>query len=262
MILARGLGSRMRRSVDGVDLDPAQQQAADAGVKAMISVGRPFLDHVISDLADAGFTDVCLVLGPEHDAVREYYDTLPLTRVTVSYAIQPEPLGTADALAAAEAFAAGERVLMINSDNFYPAHAVARLRDVPGSGTLGFARDALVAHSNIPADRVAAYAVLDVFEGVLTGIIEKPDADTLARFGDHALVSMNCWLFEASIFDAIARTGLSPRGEYEIVDAVRLQLGEGVRFDVVPVEAGVLDLSSRSDIAAVADALRGHEVRL
>ena len=32
-----------------------QAKAADSGVKAMISVGRPFLDHVISALADAGF---------------------------------------------------------------------------------------------------------------------------------------------------------------------------------------------------------------
>lgn len=57
----------MRKEADGVALDAEQSRAADAGVKAMISVGRPFLDHVISALADAGFTDVCLVIGPEHD---------------------------------------------------------------------------------------------------------------------------------------------------------------------------------------------------
>ena len=72
MILARGLGSRMRRE-DGAALDPAQASVADTGVKAMIPIGRPFLDYVLSGLADAGCDAVCLVIGPEHGVVRDYY---------------------------------------------------------------------------------------------------------------------------------------------------------------------------------------------
>ena len=65
VIMARGLGSRMRRASEGVELTAEQQRAADAGVKAMISLdGRPFLDYVISALADAGFPEICLVIGP------------------------------------------------------------------------------------------------------------------------------------------------------------------------------------------------------
>ena len=39
----------------------------------MIPIGRPFLDYVLSGLADAGYRRVCLVVGPEHQAVRDYY---------------------------------------------------------------------------------------------------------------------------------------------------------------------------------------------
>ena len=52
VILARGLGSRMRRAAENVALTAEQSRTADAGVKAMISLdGRPFLDFVISALA-------------------------------------------------------------------------------------------------------------------------------------------------------------------------------------------------------------------
>ena len=74
VILARGMGTRMRRAEgDSPQLDAQQAQMADSGLKAMIPVGRPFLDYVLSGLADAGFREVCLVIGPEHGIVRDYY---------------------------------------------------------------------------------------------------------------------------------------------------------------------------------------------
>ena len=145
VIMARGLGTRMRKSVEGVSLTADQAAAASAGVKAMISLDdRPFLDYVISALADAGFDEFCLVIGPEHNVIRDYYDACEKSRLSIVYAVQEHPLGTADAVAAAEEFAGDDRVLVVNSDNFYPEDAVARLREVPASGTLGFTKRAMI----------------------------------------------------------------------------------------------------------------------
>src|SRR5262249_14952216 len=83
VVLARGLGTRMRRGDSGARLDPDQEKAAGSGVKAMISfgAGRPFLDYVFSGLADAGLDDICLVIGPEHGEIRGYYgETSPPRR--------------------------------------------------------------------------------------------------------------------------------------------------------------------------------------
>ena len=71
VILARGLGTRMRREDAAAALGEDQAKVADTGVKAMIPIGRPFLDYVLSGLADAGLSEVCLVIGPEHGAVRD-----------------------------------------------------------------------------------------------------------------------------------------------------------------------------------------------
>jgi glucose-1-phosphate thymidylyltransferase len=259
VILARGLGSRMRRE-DGAALDPAQASVADTGVKAMIPIGRPFLDYVLSGLADAGCDAVCLVIGPEHGVVRDYYTGAGRPRrVAVSFAIQPAPLGTADALLAAETFTAGEDFLVLNSDNYYPVDALAALRRLTEPGTVLFSRDALIAQSNIDPDRVRAYAICRVSSGgYLTAIVEKPDAAALAAAGPDPLVSMNCWRFSPAIYGPCRATPLSPRGEKELPRAVgEAVAAAAIRIRALRGEGGVLDLSRRADIGAVAATLRG-----
>ena len=264
VIMARGLGTRMRKSVEGVSLTADQAAAASAGVKAMISLDdRPFLDYVFSALADAGFDEFCLVIGPEHNVIRDYYDSCEKSRLSIVYAVQEHPLGTADAVAAAEEFAGDDRVLVVNSDNFYPEDAVARLREVPASGTLGFTKRAMIAQSNIDPERIRAFALLDSDDsGQLTDIIEKPDPHIVDAAGETALVSMNCFLLTPRIFEACRSIDKSERGEYEIVDAVRWMVEHGEHFDVVPVESGVLDMSNRGDITSVVEALSSREVKL
>jgi dTDP-glucose pyrophosphorylase len=267
VIMARGLGTRMRRGDRETKLSLEQAAAADRGVKGLIplgSVGRPFLDYVISGLADAGFEEVCLVIGPEHDAVRTQYtvDTPP-TRVRLSFAVQAEPRGTADAVIAARTFASGERFLVINSDNYYPVDVLRALRLLGRPGLPGFDRDGLINKGNIDPDRVARFALLRVSrDEELEGIVEKPDAATIQAFGPDALVSMNCWLFGPLIFDACAAVTPSGRGELELADAVQRAIAMGERFRVLRFSRPVLDLTSRSDVADVARRLRGVDVRL
>jgi glucose-1-phosphate thymidylyltransferase len=266
LILAAGLGTRMRRADGSAALDAAQQRAADEGVKGMIPVGRPFLDYAISALADAGIADVCLVIGasPEHRRVRDHYASLPTKRVRIHFATQREPRGTADAVMAGESFASGEHVLAVNSDNYYPVQTLRALRELGSAGVSAFERDALVRLGNIPAARVSHYAVVKIDrDGILERIIEKPDARTIASLGDTVYVGMNSWSLPPEIYDACRRITPSPRGELELQDAVQYARDRmDVRFRVLVHHDGVLDLSTRADIASVAERLRSVEVRL
>ena len=265
VILARGLGTRMRRRDEGTELDPAQAAAADGGMKGMIPVGRPFLDYALSALADAGFREVCLVIGPEHDAVRERYDGgVELRRLRVAFAIQERPLGTADAVLAAESFVAGETFLVANSDNYYPPGVLRTLREHGAPALPGFDREALVTGGDVPPERIRSYAILDVApDGALRRIVEKPDDAALRLMADAPYVSMNCWLFTSAIFEACRRIGPSARGELELPDAVQWLIDRrGARFAVLPTYAPVLDLSRRADVPAVAERLRAVAVAL
>lgn len=273
VILARGLGSRMRRDDAAASLNEQQARIAGAGVKALIPVGagtggtpaRPFLDYVISALADVGITDVCLVIGPEHDAIREYYGGAGSpTRLKVHFAIQHEPRGTADAVLAAEGFAAGDHVMVLNSDNYYPSAAYLALSQFGGAALPGFDREALVRHSNIDPERIRSFALLETSaEGYLLDIVEKPDTATFEHMGEHALVSMNLWALPPEIYDACRQIQPSSRGELELPDAVRYAIRQrNALFRVFPIAEGVLDLSSRGDVAAVGQALAPLTVRL
>jgi glucose-1-phosphate thymidylyltransferase len=154
--MARGLGSRMRRNDAAAGLDASQVAAADAGVKAMIPIGRPFLDYVLSALADADFREACLIIGPEHQSVRDYYSRTALPkRIGVSFALQQEPIGTANAVLAAEEFVGTDEFLIMNSDNYYPLEVLQQLQELGQPGTVLFEAADLIRNSNIPEDRLA-----------------------------------------------------------------------------------------------------------
>ena len=141
---------------------------------------------------------------------------------------------------------------MVNGDNYYPRQVLHDLARHRGNALAGFDRAALVAESNIPAERVAAFALVRARDGLLAEIVEKPSPEAVRAAGPHALVSMNAFGFTSEIFAACRRIAPSPRGELEIVDAVR----------ALPGPVAVLDLSRREDIAEVEARLTGMEVSL
>jgi glucose-1-phosphate thymidylyltransferase len=264
VVLARGLGTRMRASDPGASLTPAQQIAADAGLKALIPVnGRPFLDYVLSNLADAGVTDVALVVAPEHGEARRYYPTgAELSRIRLSFVVQPEALGTADAVLAAERWVNGVPFLTLNADNLYPTPALEALVGLDEPGLPVFASAELVRSGNITADRVRTFALVDVdAAGYLSGIVEKPPGSAAVNAEVHsgrdALISMNCWRFDSRIFRACRDVPRSPRGEFELPEAVGLAIRLGVRFRALRTGGPVLDLSRRADAVEVARRLEG-----
>lgn len=263
VVLAAGLGKRMRVG-EATGLTAAQAQMADRGVKALVPIDRPFLDYVLTTVADAGFRRVCLVIGPDHEELRRYYGELETERLQFEFAVQEEPLGTADALAAAREFAYGEPFMTINSDNHYPLVALQALCELSGPGLPGFDRAALVAQSNIPAERIERFAVVQVdADGCLQRVVEKPSAEVIESLGDNVGVSMNCWRFDERIFAACGAIEPSERGELEIPTAVQYAIEHlDARFEVVPIEAPVLDLSSRDDIESIVERLRGLPVHL
>jgi dTDP-glucose pyrophosphorylase len=268
LVLARGKGTRMQRADPTVAVEPAQSSVADTGLKAMIPFRRPFLDYILSALADAGCLYVGLVIGPEHDLVREYYErTRPPERVRISFAVQLHARGTADAVLSAEGFAGSDPFLVLNSDNYYPVDVLRALVALDGPGLPAFRQSTLIERGNIDAERIRSYAMLAIDEaGMLQDIIEKPDADTFARYvarhADDVRVSMNCWRFGPSIFTACRSIEPSPRGELELPNAVRYSVRVlGERYRAIPVDAGVLDLSRRDDIAEVERRLSGIDAR-
>lgn len=249
VILARGLGTRMRSVSPLTNLTAEQERIADAGTKTLIPIARgiTLLDLIVANLREAGFSEICLVIGPEHEAIRRYCAAAGLG---VQFAIQNEAKGTSDAVAAAEFLAGGDELfLVVNSDNLYPTKCLSLLRDAGRPAMLAFERAALIERSNIPEERIAKFAVVEIDEnGNLSSIQEKPE-----NVQSDAFVSMNAWLFSNKIFEACRAIERSERGEYELTTAVRYAVDNfGLEIAAIKTREGVLDLSSRSDIESIA----------
>lgn len=249
VILARGLGTRMRTAAPRVALTSEQARIASGGIKTLIPVygDKTLLDLIVDNLNAVGFGEVCLVIGPEHDSIRDY---CAAERLAVTFAVQHEPRGTADAvLASAQFIDQNELFLVVNSDNLYSADSLRRLRAINAPAMLAFERKALIEKGNISENRIAKFATIETDQrGDLRHIVEKPGA-----VAPNSLVSMNAWLFSQTIFAACRSIGPSERGEFEITAAVQYAIDElGERFVAVSTADGVLDLSSRGDIASIA----------
>lgn len=244
VVLARGLGRRMRADADGVSLSVEQETAADSGIKALIPVakGKTVLELIVANVSAAGFDEICLVIGPEHALIREFCASRD---IRCDFAIQEEPLGTADAVLAAEEFAGEDLFLVVNSDNIYPVEGLRRLREHGSPASLAFERSSLIEHSNISPERIASFATVEIdIAGNLREIVEKPETVEPDSF-----VSMNAWLFSPAIFEACRSIGASERGEYEITSAVQFAIDKlGVEFSAIKSYEGVIDLSNRGDI--------------
>ena len=263
VLLAAGRGTRLQTSSD-TSLTPAQLSAAASGFKAALPVNdRPFLDYILSSLADAGFDEACIIVRPDDSVLRARYSSLTPSRIRVRFVVQEQPLGTAHALLTAASVIGERPFVVLNADNYYPVSGLTLLREAGEPATLAFSRAGLLANRQLEPDRLARYAVLERdADGYLTDVIEKPDdLRLLAR--DDVAISMNVWRFDDRIFDACGGMSPSPRGEFELPNAVRRGIREmGLRIRAIPIDAPVLDLSHRADVPFVTEQLSGVDVRL
>jgi glucose-1-phosphate thymidylyltransferase len=254
VILARGLGTRLRAENSEAALADDQLEVARAGVKALMPVvdGKTMLDFILERLARAGFSRFCLVIGDEHQAIRDFCQRFDLN---ITFAVQKEALGTADAVLSALEFCGDDNFLVVNSDNLYPHEDLTALREYGKPALIAYSKKHLIEKSNISEEKINKFATIDFNrDGTLAKITEKPEASDA-----EARISMNAWVFSPKIFSACGKIEKSVRGEYELSSAVQYAINHlEEKFAAINSNEGVLDLSSRTDIAALREKLLGE----
>ena len=201
IILAAGKGTRLRPHTYTTP-------------KPLLPVqGRPILDWIIGALPPVD--RLVVVVNYLAEQIEDYLRKQTHVRDWATVR-QAEPRGTGDALMSCKGVVTSDRVMVLNGDDLMGRADLARLAAVP-AGIL--AR---------PVDNPREYGI--IFrnpDGTLRQIVEKPDIP------GPQLANIGAYLFPRGVFDLTLP--LSPRGEYEITDAVS-QLAARGRFEVV--EAG------------------------
>ncbi|HEX4610997.1 MAG TPA: nucleotidyltransferase family protein [Urbifossiella sp.] len=201
IILAAGKGTRLRPHTETCP-------------KPLLPVrGRPILDWIIGALPPVD--RLVVVVNYLADQIEDYLMRQTHVRdwTTVRQAV---PRGTGDALMSCQGAVRADRVMVLNGDDLMGRADLAKLAAVP-MGIL--AR---------PVDTPKDYGIIFRHpDGSLKDLIEKPD------LAGPQLANIGAYLFPRSVFDLTLTE--SPRGEYEITEAVS-RLAATDRFEVV--EAG------------------------
>lgn len=168
---------------------------------------RPMVYYPLECLAKAGIKDVLLVTGGNNsdDFPRLLGDGRELGLKRLNYAHQESPGGVAQALGLAEKFADGGPICLILGDNIVEY-------SIRGS-VERFERQAMGARILIGhADEPEAYGVVEIHDGEVTRIVEKPQNPA----SNWAVIGI--FFYDATVFDIIRSLRPSFRNELEITD--------------------------------------------
>lgn len=221
IVLAGGLGTR---------LSPLTM----ATNKHLLPVGRePMIFHPIRQLLSAGIDDVLVVTSTDHmgDVVRCLGGGGQFG-CSLTYRVQESAGGIAHALALAEGFCHGQRMVVLLGDNVFE-YSIAPYVDhfrAQGEG-------ARVLLKQVGDPERYGVAALD--EHQVVQIEEKPAAPK----SNYAVVGM--YMYEASVFEVIRGIEASDRGELEITSVNNEYIARGqLQFDVCHgrwTDAGTFD---------------------
>ncbi len=227
VLLAAGKGSRMKELTNDIP-------------KPMLEVrGKPILLHIVEGLAAAGVTDFCIVVGYRADVVREFFGDGSRFGVRVQYVSQVVQDGTGRVVELAKEFAGNDPFVLSYGDILIDAANYRRIV------ALGAAEGLVtVKHNEGEIAKGGCVVVNERFE--LTDLIEKPAGKAPSPWYNAGVYS-----FRPSIFDFTSRLQLSPRGEYELTDAIR-DLGQsGKVVQVVELSGDWADVRDPEVLASL-----------
>ncbi len=198
VLLAAGKGTRMRELTNELP-------------KPMIAVrGQPILRHIVDGLKAAGVTHFQIIVGYRADVVRDYFGDGSQFGIAVEYADQIIQDGTGRVVELAKDFAGSDPFVLSYGDILIDPANYHRLVTLD-------AAEALVSVKHNPGEIAKGGAVFVNERFEMTDLREKPQPGEPTSPWYNAGV----YTFRPSIFEFTAKLEKSPRGEYELTDAIR-----------------------------------------
>jgi len=194
VILAAGEGSRMR-------------PLTYTRPKVMLPIAnKPILEHLLVEAAEAGIKEFIFIVGYHDEQVRDYFGNGEKLGVKIGYITQRKRLGTADAIKGVKTLVNGNFLVM--------------------NGDIVASREDIVSLSSKSDDTIGVKEIEDVRDLGVVEVSGKRVINICEKTSQPPsnLANTGLYLFTPAIFDAIAQTPKSPRGEYEITDSLKIMI--------------------------------------
>lgn len=224
-------------------------------------VDKPLIQYAVEEAARAGITEMIFVTGRNKRAIEDHFDAHPelereleekgkdeLLEIVRSilphnihciYLRQPKALGLGHAVLCAQPVVGDDPFAVILADDLIdaPKGCIGQLIEARASVGGG----SVVAVQDVAPEETKKYGIVSVDDGSLTtprvrGIVEKPDP----AVAPSRMAVIGRYVFEADIFDHLARLQPGVGGEIQLTDGIAASLEnvptyahrfEGTRFD-------------------------------
>lgn len=217
VILAAGKGTRMG------DL-------TEALPKPMMTVkGTPVLESIVTGLVFNGIEEILIIVGYRKEVIIEHFGDGSKFHCRISYVEQLVQDGTGKVVELAADFSGDDPFVLSYGDILVARESYAPLMNLDGAdGKL-----------TVKVDQdVRKGGAVFVEDGRVTDLIEKPETGQPTS----PYYNAGIYTFSWKIFEYTAGLELSPRGEYELTDAIAAQVKDGLRIDAVELSGEWADV--------------------
>jgi dTDP-glucose pyrophosphorylase len=219
--------------------------------------GAPILEHILDGLISTGIRRFFIVTGFRGEVIESYFGDGAKWNVEISYGRQTVQDGTGKAPEIAAKFVGSDDFLLTYGDILVPPSAYCDMLARYGGGHF--------------SGLVTCIGSEDVTKGglfffdrdfCLEKLVEKPTEaqldqlrrDGRLRPGDTAWYNAGIYIFKPVLFDFTARLEKSPRGEYELTDALTALLAAGHRLAGLEIKGRWVDVRDPKVLAALEQA--------
>lgn len=233
VILAAGKGTRMKELTNELP-------------KPMLRVqGKPILEHILDGILAAGVREIFIVTGFRAETIEEHFGDGAKWGARIAYGRQIVQDGTGKAPEVAKRFVGDSPFLLTYGDILVKPETYAQMIRRFGEGE--FAGVITVTRGE-DVTKGAVNCFDEQF--CLQRLVEKPTQAQLEDLrregwlkpGDPVWYNAGIYLFRPPVFEFTARLQKSPRGEYELTDAIARMVAAGQRMAGLEIQGRWVDV--------------------
>ncbi|HEY2951483.1 MAG TPA: sugar phosphate nucleotidyltransferase [Verrucomicrobiae bacterium] len=242
VILAAGKGTRMKALTNELP-------------KPMLPVqGKPILEHIVEGLKTAGISDIFIVTGWRAEVIEGHFGDGKKWGLRLEYGRQVVQDGTGKAPELARAFVGADEFLLTYGDILVKPETYQQM-------VKRFGEDKFSGLVTVTGSEDVTKGGLNFFDErfCLTRLVEKPGAAQIEalrlegwlKAGQTAWYNAGIYIFRPVVFEFTARLQKSPRGEYELTDALNALVAAGHRIAGMKIAGRWVDVRDPEVLAAL-----------